>query len=51
MQAAGQQLWQRYGLPTFVADLREFLEDPDQFCWEGLLRNYPITRCCCTPLP
>jgi hypothetical protein len=29
MQAAGQQLWQRYGLPNFVADLRSFLRDPD----------------------
>jgi hypothetical protein len=29
MQAAGQQLWQRYGLPDFVADLRAFLRDPD----------------------
>ena len=29
MQAAGQQLWQRYGLPDFVADLRSFLADPD----------------------
>ena len=29
MQAAGQQLWQRYGLPDFVADLRQFLVDPD----------------------
>jgi hypothetical protein len=29
MQAAGQQLWQRYGLPDFVADLRSFLTDPD----------------------
>ena len=29
MQAAGQQLWQRYGLPDFVADLRTFLRDPN----------------------
>ena len=29
MQAAGEQLWQRYGLPNFVADLRQFLVDPD----------------------
>lgn len=29
MQAAGQQLWHRYGLPDFVADLRAFLRDPD----------------------
>lgn len=29
LQAAGQQLWQRYGLPDFVADLRQFLVDPD----------------------
>ncbi len=29
MQAAGQLLWQRYGLPDFVADLRAFLSDPD----------------------
>ncbi len=29
MQAAGEQLWQRYGLPDFVADLRQFLVDPD----------------------
>jgi hypothetical protein len=29
MQAAGQRLWQRYGLPDFVADLRSFLHDPD----------------------
>lgn len=29
MQAAGQQLWQRYGLPNFVADLRQFLVEPD----------------------
>ena len=29
MQATGQQLWQRYGLPNFVADLRAFLGDPD----------------------
>lgn len=31
MQAAGQQLWQRYGLPDFVADLRQFLVEPDGF--------------------
>ena len=29
MQAAGQRLWQRYGLPDFVADLRTWLSDPD----------------------
>ncbi len=29
MQAAGHQLWQRYGLPDFVADVRTFLRDPD----------------------
>ncbi len=29
MQAAGLQLWQRYGLPDFIADLRSFLHDPD----------------------
>ena len=29
MRAAGQQLWQRYGLPDFVTDLRTFLRDPD----------------------
>lgn len=29
MQQAGQQLWRRYGLPDFVADLRAFLRDPD----------------------
>ena len=29
MQAAGLQLWRRYGLPDFVADLRNFLHDPD----------------------
>ena len=28
-RAAGQQLWQRYGLPDFVADLRQFLAEPD----------------------
>lgn len=28
MQAAGQQLWRRYGFPGFVPDLREFLADP-----------------------
>jgi hypothetical protein len=28
MQAAGQQLWQRYGLPGFVPDVRAFLRDP-----------------------
>ena len=29
MQAAGQQLWRRYGPGDFVADLRTFLADPD----------------------
>ena len=29
MQKAGRQLWQLYGLPNFVADLRTFLHDPD----------------------
>jgi len=29
MQAAGQQLWQCYGLPDFVADVRTFLGDLD----------------------
>jgi len=29
MQAAGQLLWQRYGLPDFVADVSAFLSDPD----------------------
>jgi hypothetical protein len=28
MQAAGQQLWQRYGLPGFAVDVRAFLHDP-----------------------
>jgi hypothetical protein len=28
MQAAGQQLWQRYGLPGFAVDVRAFLRDP-----------------------
>jgi hypothetical protein len=28
MQSAGQQLWQRYGLPGFVSDVLEFLDDP-----------------------
>ena len=31
MQAAGRLLWQRYGLPDFVADVRGFLADPDGF--------------------
>jgi hypothetical protein len=29
MQTAGQQLWQRYGLPDGVVDVRGFLHDPD----------------------
>jgi hypothetical protein len=29
MQAAGRQLWQRYGPHDFVADLNDFLADPD----------------------
>jgi hypothetical protein len=29
MQTAGQQLWQRYGLPDFVADVHAWLHDPD----------------------
>ena len=28
MQAAGQQLWQSYGLPGFAVDVRAFLRDP-----------------------
>jgi hypothetical protein len=28
MQAAGQQLVQRYGLPCFAVDVRAFLRDP-----------------------
>jgi hypothetical protein len=28
MQDAGQQLWQRYGLPGFAVDVRAFLRDP-----------------------
>lgn len=35
MQAAGQQLWQRYGLPDFVADLRQVLVEPDGFLLAG----------------
>lgn len=42
MQAAGQQLWQHYGLPKFVPDLREFLDDPDQFLLERSLHQLPI---------
>ena len=28
MQAAGQQQWQRYGLPGFTVEVRAFLRDP-----------------------
>jgi hypothetical protein len=28
MQAVGQKIWQRYGLPGFVPDVRAFLRDP-----------------------
>jgi hypothetical protein len=28
MAAAGRQLWQRYGLPDFCADVRDFLRNP-----------------------
>ena len=31
MQAAGQQLWQRYGLPNFVADLQQWQGGLDAF--------------------
>ena len=31
MQAAGQQLWQRYGLPNFVADLQQWQGDLDAY--------------------
>ena len=31
MQAAGHQLWQRYGLPGFVGDVIDYLADGDRF--------------------
>ena len=42
MQAAGQQLWQRYGLPNFVADLRQFLVEPDGFLLAASRRRLAV---------
>jgi hypothetical protein len=41
MQAAGQQLWQRYGLPDLVADVRHFLADPDAALLNSARRRLP----------
>lgn len=39
MQAAGRRLWQRYGPTDFVADVRDFLRDPD-----AVLRTRALQR-------
>ena len=40
MQAAGQELWQRYGLPDFVADLRGWMENIDNVLLANALRRF-----------
>ncbi len=42
MQAAGQQLWQLYGLSNFVADLRTFLIEPDGFLLAAARRRLAV---------
>jgi hypothetical protein len=52
LQAAGQQLWLRYGPGDFVADLRTFLADPDGALVAAALNRLgnpenPIQLCAC----
>ena len=41
MQEAGQELWHRYGLPSFVGDVVEFLQDPLGALHTRALRQLP----------
>ncbi len=41
MQAAGQQLWQQFGLPGFVGDLRAWQRDLDGFLLHAAARRLP----------
>lgn len=44
MQAAGQELWKRYGLGGFVPDVQALLQDP-----HAALLNRARTHCVCEP--
>lgn len=44
MQAAGQELWKRYGLGCFVPDVQALLQDP-----HGTLLNRSLGRCVFEP--
>jgi hypothetical protein len=39
MAAAGQELWRRYGLPDFCADVRDFLREPRAVLLAGARRR------------